>query len=80
MTLQQAIKEGKFFKRPKHDDWQTVNDKGIVVWASRAASRKNGDPEVFFTAESLLADDWIASNGPIEPVTPEVRNVVQLRR
>lgn len=51
MTLQEAIKSGRKFKRLEHDRWFFIDGVGIVCDTS------DNKPSIF-RAVSLLADDW----------------------
>ena len=54
MTIQEAIKSGKPFKRPWHLDWLFITPSGCIL-----IDTENGESiRYYLDKESILADDW----------------------
>lgn len=62
MTLRDAIKSHKKFKRPKHATWLTewVTETSINNIRNINAAKTNSKAQFYtLTPEDILADDWI---------------------
>lgn len=62
MRLDEAIKSGKPFRRPNHDKWWVVSEKGILVEDTDLPLRS----KLCLLADSVLADDWKIKKEPLE--------------
>lgn len=71
MTLQQALKKGRFFKRPKHRDYLYVNSVGIICWMNHMPHHAS------FTHEAILADDWLVFDTVPEIVKKEDTKILK---
>ena len=56
MTIQEAIKSGRPFKRPHYENWLVIDELNNKIWFSINKGRGRFLPS--FSAEDLLADDW----------------------
>jgi len=57
MTIQEAMRGGKPFKRPKMEAWIGCHG-GIYTMLSHAFSYLSSDQKVRLTVEDILANDW----------------------
>ena len=51
MTIQEAIKGGKLFRRRGDDGWMMVDAFGFIVWVTDRGG-------IHVTASDIFADDW----------------------
>lgn len=71
MTLIEAVKSGKPFKRPIHDlGYLVVSESGIIEW--------NNGRQMFISKESLLANDWIVIEQNASQ--KELNNILMFRK
>ena len=57
MTIQEAIKSGRPFKRPHYENWLVIDELNNKIWFSINKGKGGFFPS--FSAEDLLANDWI---------------------
>lgn len=74
MTLQEALRSGKRFKRPGFADWElegnAVNGYSYALVAGpRTTQTWTG---FFFDRESILADDWIVEDPSVTVTRADV--------
>ncbi len=58
MTLQEAIKSGKPFKRPCHMYWMLVNNDRIVYVSAVGAINWTPNIEDYFADDYFVKEDW----------------------